>query len=261
MTKLYEVHADLYDLAFDWDVSDEVDWLLARLGSACRSVLEPGCGSGRIVEALARRGFDVVGLDRSAAMVESARQRLSSAGVKAEVILVDIADFDLGRLFDGAVCPINTLAHLSPRDLAQHLDRMAEHLPSGARYLVQLDLHDRAATADVLGASRWEITRGDTSLRITWATEDVDLDAARLCQRSRIEMLTGERAGEIVEETHTMTAWTPETWAAVLAGSRFTETATYDGDQRGRPRVEPGKDGRLLWHELTRQTRGSSKRT
>jgi hypothetical protein len=38
-----------------------------------------------------------------------------------------------------------------------------------------------------------------------------------------------------------------------IAASRFTETAIYDGDQVGRPRVEPGKAGRLLWHELTRQ--------
>jgi SAM-dependent methyltransferase len=79
MTKLYEDHADLYDLAFDWDVSEKVAWLRARFGSACRSVLEPGCGSGRIVEALARRGVEVVGLDRSAAMVEAARRRLKSA--------------------------------------------------------------------------------------------------------------------------------------------------------------------------------------
>ena len=54
MAQLYEDHADLYDLAFDWEVSEEVAWLGARLGSACRSVLEPDCGSGRMVEALAQ---------------------------------------------------------------------------------------------------------------------------------------------------------------------------------------------------------------
>ena len=252
MTKLYEDHAELYDLAFDWDVSEEVAWVGARLGSACRSVLEPGCGSGRIVEALARRGVEVVGLDRSPAMVEVARRRLKSSGVTASVVVADITDFDLGRLFDGAVCPINTLAHLSPDDLARHLDRMAQHLRAGARYLVQLDLHDSVSVVDDVRASRWEIRRGDTKLRITWATEEVDLDSARQCQRSRIEILSGDREGEVVEELHPMTLWTLEAWATLIAASQFTATAIYDGDQEGRPRVGPGKTGQLLWHELTR---------
>src|SRR5580704_15746762 len=41
-----------------------------RLGANCRSVLEPGCGSDRVIAALARHGLEVVDLDRSAQMVE-----------------------------------------------------------------------------------------------------------------------------------------------------------------------------------------------
>jgi hypothetical protein len=60
MTKLYGDDAELYDIAFDWDIGDEADWLVERLAAA--SVLEPGCGSGRMLEALANRGTEVVGL-------------------------------------------------------------------------------------------------------------------------------------------------------------------------------------------------------
>src|SRR5207302_73860 len=63
-------------------------------------------------------------------------RRLRGSGVEAEVIRADIRDFALGRVFDGAVCPINTLAHLTSSELACHLDRMAQHLRPGARYLV-----------------------------------------------------------------------------------------------------------------------------
>ena len=31
MTRLYTDEAELYDIAFDWDISDEADWLVARL--------------------------------------------------------------------------------------------------------------------------------------------------------------------------------------------------------------------------------------
>jgi SAM-dependent methyltransferase len=223
VSELYERHADLYDLAFDWDLTEEAAWLQARLGAACKSLLEPGCGSGRVVEALAGRGLFVVGLDRSRAMVEIARRRLSVAGVDAELVVADMTEFDLGRQFDGAVCSINTLAHLSPSDLVRHLEQMGRHLPAGARYLVQLDLHDRSVEAPTR-ASRWEIERGGTKLRITWSTDDVDVGAARQRQRSRIEIPSGERAGEIVEEVHAMTVWTPETWAVAIAGAPFALT-------------------------------------
>jgi SAM-dependent methyltransferase len=240
LTDLYERHAQLYDLAFDWDIDAEVEWLLERLGPDCRSVLEPGCGSGRVLAALARRGLEVVGIDRSPAMVELARARLGAA---AEVVLADMTDFDLGRSFDGAVCPINTLAHLSPVQLGRHLEEMGRHLRPAARYLVQLQLGGEAHT------SKWE-TNG---LRVAWATERVDRAAGRQHQRSRIEILAGDRAGEVVEELHDLTLWTPETWAAAVTASPFTATAIFDGAADGYPAVRPGSEGRMLWSELTRE--------
>lgn len=105
MTRLYSDDAEIYDIAFDWDVSAEVDWLLERLGSPA-SVLEPGCGSGRMLAAFADRGVEVAGIDLSAPMLDLARGRVGGRGT---IIVADIADFDLGRTFAGAVCPINTL--------------------------------------------------------------------------------------------------------------------------------------------------------
>jgi predicted ATPase/DNA-binding SARP family transcriptional activator/SAM-dependent methyltransferase len=250
--RLYEDDAALYDIAFDWDIEDELTWLVDRLGGQCRAVLEPGCGSGRIVEALARRGLEVVGVDRSAAMIDIARERLRSAGVNGDVVIADITDFDLGRRFDGAACPINTLGHLTPEGLAQHLERMADHLRPGARYLIQLDLRERASDA-LEDARTWEMARGDTRLRITVSGEDVDMVARRELQRVRIEVLSGDRAGDVVDEVHAMTIWTPADWLAVTSQSAFELRATYDGERAGRPRIETGSAGTLLWHELMRR--------
>ena len=246
---LYDEHAALYALAFDWDVEEETTWLIERLGPGCQSVLEPGCGPGRHLAALGRRVLDVVGLDASPAMVELARRRARAAGVNADVVLGDMRDFDLGRPFDGAVCPINTLAHLRPAELERHLDCMRAHLVAGARYLVQLDL--REGPSDT-APGEWQVTGEDMSIRITWTVEDVDIAARREVHRSRIEILTGERSGEVVEELHAMTVWTPPSWLAATAAGGFAVAATYDGDRSGRPVVPTGYPGLLLWHELVR---------
>ena len=256
---LYDEHALLYDIAFDWDVGDEVDWLLERLGEGCASVLEPGCGTGRIVAALARRGLEVVGIDRSPAMLGLAERRLRAVGLRAQLVVAEMEDFDLGRRFDGAVCPINTLGHLGPEALGRHLEAMARHLRPGARYLVQLDLRRDAedALADEVA---WEAARGDTRLRIRVAVEDVDLAARRERQRVRIEVRAGDRAGEVVDEIHTMTVWTPDAWAAAVADAGFEIAATYDGARPDLPRVARGRSCQSSVPERPRATRGRSGR-
>jgi hypothetical protein len=72
--------------------------------------------------------------------------------------------------------------------------------------------------------SRWEIARGDSSLRVTWATEEIDPSNARLRQRSRIKVFSGPRAGEALEEAHEMTAWTPARWQGAVGRSAFRST-------------------------------------
>jgi SAM-dependent methyltransferase len=244
MTRLYSDDAELYDIAFDWDISEEVDWLVERLGRPA-SVLEPGCGSGRVLAAFADRGIDIAGIDRSPQMVELARRRLRDRGA---VVLGDITDFHLGRTFEGAVCPINTLLHLSPDGLARHLDCMARHT---RRYLVQVGLVDRSSY-DPFAGSHWEAERGETKLKIDWQDEELDFERGLSRQRSRIEVLAGPRAGEVLEEIHDMTAWTPESWRAAIEASPFEEAATYDGGIAKDRWPEVGRDatGGLLWHEL-----------
>jgi SAM-dependent methyltransferase len=250
VAKLYTDDAELYDIAFDWDASEEVDWLLERLGPHCHSVVEPGCGSGRMLDAFASRGLEVMGIDSSPSMVALARKRLRGRGV---IHLADMTDFDLGRTFEGAVSPINTLLHLTPAQLNRHLEAMARHLVPGARYLVQVGLVG-LEQREPFASSHWEASRGDTHLRIEWVDEELDVRGGHSRQRSRIHVLRGPRAGQVIDEVHDMTAWTPDAWRSAIHASQFTQLATYDGVHKGLwPRVEPTATGGLLWHELERQ--------
>ena len=96
----------------------------------------------------------------------------------------------------------------------------------------------------------WEASRGSVQLRVTWAVEKVDVAQLGEWNRSRIEVVSGPRAGTVIEDLHTITAWTPATWGAAVAESQFRQVAAYDGDEHGRPRVAIGTPGRLMWHEL-----------
>jgi SAM-dependent methyltransferase len=75
------------------DVHGEVDFLMRYAPS---TVLDAGCGSGRVAIELARRGVDVVGADVNPSMIAVARERAPDL----EWVESDLAALDLGRTFD-----------------------------------------------------------------------------------------------------------------------------------------------------------------
>jgi SAM-dependent methyltransferase len=241
VSRIYSEAAELYDIAFAWDLSEEAAWLVERLGPNCRSVLEPGCGSGRMLVALARHELEVVGIDTSEAMFALARGR------GCEVVHADMTDFDLGRRFDGAVSLVSTVGLLGAEGFPPHLDAMARHLEPGGRYLVQQGVF--AADAE-LWRSEWEAERGGTRLHVVWEAVDRDSGQLRERSRSRVEITTGPRAGEVVEDEHENAFWTVEAWREAIAASPFMQAACYDGREDARPEVDIERGGGLLWHEL-----------
>jgi SAM-dependent methyltransferase len=234
--------AELYDIAFGWDVSAEADWLVERLGPACRHVLEPGCGTGRLLAALAERGHEVAGLDLSEPMAAYARERVP----RADVGVADMSDFDLGRRVDGAICAISTVSLLRADGLARHLEAMARHLVPGTRYLVQQGLVGDVAE---LWRSECEAERGEVELRVLFEALGRDSVLPTEQSRSRVEILSSPRAGEIVEDLHSTTYWTPETRRGLVDASPYAQAACYDGSVPERPVVEL-QSGGFLWHEL-----------
>ncbi len=93
------------------------------------SVLDAGCGTGRVAIELARRGVDVVGIDLDESMIQTAR-RLAP---ELEWIVGDISAARLGRRFDVVLMAGNVPLFTPPGTRAGLVDGCARHLaPGGA---------------------------------------------------------------------------------------------------------------------------------
>jgi ubiquinone/menaquinone biosynthesis C-methylase UbiE len=75
------------------DVHGEASFVMTLEPS---SVLDAGCGTGRVAIELARRGVEVVGADLEATMLDTARERAP----EIEWVESDLAALNLGREFD-----------------------------------------------------------------------------------------------------------------------------------------------------------------
>jgi SAM-dependent methyltransferase len=96
-------------------------------------VLELACGAGQLTIPIALDGIAAVGLDSSAAMLDTARRRAVAAGATLEFVHGDMRDFALGREFSLVFIARNSLLHLqSSDDLIAALSTARRHLaPAG----------------------------------------------------------------------------------------------------------------------------------
>ncbi len=136
-----------YSRLIDWDARLGREWpFLARvLSSAPTSrVLDLGCGTGEHGRMLASRGFEVVGVDQSEAMLARARER--TTGDNPRYVAGDITAIDVLAPgdFGAALCLGNTVPHVTTRaDLERLLRGLRDRLLPGAPALFQLLNYDR----------------------------------------------------------------------------------------------------------------------
>lgn len=142
-TEIYDAMAALHIAGSP--VEGDVDFYLEQAHRWGGPVLDLGCGTGRIGIPLAEQGFDVVGLDLSAAMLRIAERKRASltpevAG-RLTFVNADMTDFDLDRTFALIVTPSRSFQFmLTPTAQRSALASIRRHLrPDGA---VVLDLFD-----------------------------------------------------------------------------------------------------------------------
>lgn len=181
--------ADLYVALHAGHPGDVEHYLRACSGAG--SVLELGCGDGRILAPLAERTGEVVGLEIDEGQLALAKARIAACEAADRIRLEagDMRDFDLGARFDAIIVPFGGLyCLLSEADLRNCLARVFAHLAPGGRLLADVwaadDFHanyspdecepgwvDRAGTIEV-GEHTYEVLE-----RSEWDRATQRLDA------------------------------------------------------------------------------------
>lgn len=172
-----------YDIAFQAHTEVEIDFIEAACRKYCpfdaRRFLEPACGTGRLITALAARGYQMTGFDISRPALSYLRRRLARRRLHAETFEAELSDFRVSRPADAAYCTVNTFRHLLTEQAARgHLECIARSLRPGGIYV--LDLHLLPLGIDKEYTDQWTQRRSETEVTVT-------LRLLRTDRRRRIE--------------------------------------------------------------------------
>ncbi len=146
------------------DVHGEANFI-TRLG--VKSVLDAGCGTGRITRELAKRGIDAVGVDLDERMLKTGKRKAP----EVEWHLADLAEIDLDRTFEAVLMAGNVMIFLTPGTEGAVLTNAAKHLAPGGFLVAGFQLRPGGLTLE-----RYDALAAEAGLTLVdrFATWDED---------------------------------------------------------------------------------------
>ena len=150
----YGKFAQVYDLFMDnvdyegW--ADCLEKHLKEEGIEDGLVLELGCGTGTMTGLLARRGYDMIGVDNSDEMLAEAMEKKVEDGLDILYLLQDMQEFELYGTVRAAVSVCDSLNYITEKEeLLQVFRLVNNYLDPGGIFL--FDMNTVHKYRDILG--------------------------------------------------------------------------------------------------------------
>lgn len=216
------------------------------------TILEPACGTGRLMAELATRGHHVAGVDLSQGMLDFAQKRFKQRSVKGKLLQAPMQAFDLhdfpmkrrssaarqnsgGGGFDLAHILVSSFKYLqTEHDAIACLNTIADHLRIGGVFVLGLHLTD--PDDDHRHLERWRATRDHLDVLCTVRTSPPD--HANRTEQLRSRIVVRPRNASSTAAEHDIkryeTNWTFRTYSPAQLRSllrkapRLKHIATYD---------------------------------
>jgi ubiquinone/menaquinone biosynthesis C-methylase UbiE len=193
--------ARLYDAPFYRAMHER--WLDTLPLAGTRTAVDIGCGPGGLSSAVATRGLEVTGVDRSESMLEKAREREREGVVR--FVLGDATALPCeDRSFDVVVC--SSLLNIVD-DPAQVLREMRRVLRPGGLVSVLMPAPSlTTAAARAFGESA-ELPADDAALLLLWASAPPKVSLTQASAWFAAQGMTGARQDSLLDGLVHVTTW------------------------------------------------------
>ncbi len=156
--EIYQGFAEVYDEIMDnipyesW--AEAIEKVLRQYGIASGHICELGCGTGSVTELLAKRGYQMVGVDMSMEMLQQAMEKRMQSGLDINYVLQDMRQLELHRPVDAIISVCDSMNYLvTEEDLLQAFQKVRQYLTREGLFL--FDMKTRYCFEHVMGNRTW----------------------------------------------------------------------------------------------------------
>lgn len=127
---------EFYDIDKQFATDDELKLYFEQFNTS-DLLLEPMCGSGRLLIPLLQAGYQVHGFDSSQCMLESCKRRAEQLHLTTSVTLNNIESISIKQKYDGIIIPLGSFQLLYPRTNAyMALEKFKNLLAPGGKLIL-----------------------------------------------------------------------------------------------------------------------------
>jgi 2-polyprenyl-3-methyl-5-hydroxy-6-metoxy-1,4-benzoquinol methylase len=207
MTVFGKEYSTAYDYLYqDKDYEKECDFIeviFSKSSRKVKSILDLGCGTGGHAIILAKRGYTITGVDRSAEMLDVARNKVKKAGLKADFYNGSIQDLNLNKTFDAVISMFAVMSYqTNNNDLALACRMAKQHLNPGGNFIFDA-WNGLAVMSDPPTQKVKEVSSGDERI-IRFTIPLIDILSHTVDTNFKVFVLKGDRLISETKETHTM---------------------------------------------------------
>lgn len=134
----YAAFADFYEKVFE------------KEGVSVQTVLDLGCGTCTLTEEMAKRGYEMIGVDASDEMLMVAAEKFSQGEYKFKPLLLNqsMEELDLYGTVDAAVSCLDSLDYVEPESLPEVFRRLMLFIRPGGMFVFDVNTPEKLMGLD-----------------------------------------------------------------------------------------------------------------
>lgn len=208
--------------------------LLRSFGVTDGLLLDLGCGTGSLTELLAKKGYDMIGVDYSEEMLELAMEKKAESGSDILYLCQDMREFELYGTVRAVVSICDCMNYITePEELVTVFKLVNNYLDPGGIFI--FDLNTEYKYGQVMGDCTIAEDREDSSF--IWDNEYDPGERINIYDLSIFVREEGDLYRKY-QETHYQRAYSLEEVRAALAGAGMEFIAAYDAFTTEPPRED-----------------------
>ena len=233
----YRSFARVYDMFMDnvpyGEWCEYLVSLLDAYGVREGLLLDLGCGTGNLTELLAEKGYDMIGVDNSADMLEIAAEKREKSGLDILYLMQDMREFELYGTVQAAVSICDSINYNPAyEELVQVFSLVNNYLDPGGIFI--FDCNTEYKYRELLADN--VIAENREAGSFIW--ENYYDEDERVNEYDLTLFIKEGRQYTKYEETHYQRCYSTEEIKRALEGAGMKLEAVYDAFTRKAPRAD-----------------------